>query len=386
MIGWIDGGAGASGDMLLGAFFGVGVPVEVVQSSLESLNLGLEIRVESVTRGGLGATKVHIEAPEIATVRHLADILILLEVLDEPVRAIATDVFERLAVAEAAVHQMPIDHVHFHEVGALDSIADVVGVAAAIVDLGLGHLSCSTLSLGRGAGRGAHGPLPVPVPAVLELLEPHVPVQAGEAPFESTTPTGAALLMSTVDSWGNLPAMTVTATGTGAGTRDSDEVANVVRLVIGEPAAATGGEKGVQFEANVDDLDPRVWPEAIAAVLGAGAQDAWVTPITMKKGRPAVTFSALCAPTAAPSVRHAIFRETSTIGLRETLITKHPLDRVETAVEVDGQRIGVKIASHGGVVANRSVEWDDVAAAAHALGRPAKQVLAEATGLAAEAG
>lgn len=234
VIGWFDGGAGASGDMFLGALVGAGVPLEVPASAITALDLGIELRTELVQRGGLGATRVHVDVPQTATVRHLPDILAMFDVLAPEVRVLASDVFERLAHAEAAVHQVPLDKVHFHEVGALDSIADVVGAAAGMVHLGLDSVSCSTVSLGSGSGRGAHGPLPVPVPAVLELFAGSVPVQAGPAPFESTTPTGAALLVSVVDSWSAMPPMTISSVGMGAGGKDSDAVVNALRLVVGE--------------------------------------------------------------------------------------------------------------------------------------------------------
>lgn len=233
MIGWFDGGAGVSGDMMLGALVGAGVPLEVLAAAVDALDLGVGLRVEEVQRASLGATRVHVDVPETTVMRHLPDVVALFGGLDPAVRSMATEVFERLAAAEAAVHRMPVDQVHFHEVGALDSIADVVGAAAGIAHLGLDRLWCSPLSLGSGSTRGAHGPMPVPAPAVLELLAGDIPVQAGPASFESTTPTGAALLVTAVDQWGPLPAMRVHTVGKGAGARDSDEVANLLRLVLG---------------------------------------------------------------------------------------------------------------------------------------------------------
>lgn len=234
---WFDGGAGASGDMMLGAFVAAGVPLDVPAEAIASMDLGIVLRPEAVQRGGIGATKMHVDVPDTTVVRHLPEVLALFESLDERVRARATDVFERLAAAEAAVHQMPIEKVHFHEVGALDSIADIVGACAGLVHLSPVRVHCSTVSLGSGSTRGAHGPIPIPAPAVLELFAGGVPVQAGPASFESTTPTGAALLASMVDEWGPMPAMTVRSIGMGAGSKDSDEVANVLRLVVGDAAA-----------------------------------------------------------------------------------------------------------------------------------------------------
>ena len=236
MIGWFDGGAGASGDMLLGAFGGAGVPLEVLSASIRALDLGVTLRSEQVQRAGLDATRIHVEVPDSTVVRHLPDILALFGQLNAGVRTVATAVFERLAEAEARVHGTSIDEVHFHEVGALDSIADIVGAAACVVHLGLDRIHCSALSLGSGSTRGAHGPIPIPAPAVLEVLTGVAPMQAGPARFESTTPTGAAVLATIVDTWCPMPSMTVTAVGKGAGGRDSDQVANVLRLVLGSPA------------------------------------------------------------------------------------------------------------------------------------------------------
>ncbi|HAY69203.1 MAG TPA: hypothetical protein DCY82_13125 [Acidimicrobiaceae bacterium] len=234
-IAWFDGGAGASGDMMLGALVGAGVPLTVLQTSLDPFDLGISLRVEDVQRGGLGATKVHVDVPETRTMRHLPEILALFESLDPSVRQSASAVFQRLAEAEASVHQTSIDEVHFHEVGALDSIADVVASCAGIQHLNLEAIYCSTLSLGNGNTRGAHGPIPVPVPAVLQIMKGVTAVQAGPAPFESTTPTGAALLAELVDVWGPMPPMTIDTIGMGAGTKDSTEVANVLRVVLGQP-------------------------------------------------------------------------------------------------------------------------------------------------------
>ncbi|MCL4120004.1 UNVERIFIED_CONTAM: hypothetical protein GTU68_016020 [Idotea baltica] len=220
--------------MMLGALASVGVPVAVLQASLNPLDLGITLRPEPVQRGGLGATKMHVEVPETRTLRHLPEIAALFEALDASIRGTALAVFERLAHAEANVHQMPIDEVHFHEVGALDSIADVVASCAGMHHLGLDAVYCSTLSLGNGQTRGAHGPIPVPVPAVLQLMKGVTAVQAGPAPYESTTPTGAALLVELVDQWGPMPAMIIETVGMGAGTKDSHEVANVLRLVVGK--------------------------------------------------------------------------------------------------------------------------------------------------------
>ena len=373
MIGWLDGQAGASGDMLLGALVDAGVPAAVLQEAVDPLGLGIRYEVTATTRAGLGATKVDVHAPEDGTSRSFADVRSLLAGQD-----VALQVFTRLAEAEAAVHRVAVDEVHFHEVGALDALGDVVGTVAGLAHLGLTELHCSTLSLGSGATRGAHGPIPVPAPAVLTLLAGK-PVTAGLSPHESTTPTGAALLATLVTTWGLLPDLRVARVGMGAGGRDPEGLANVLRLVIGEPLQ--GSETACLLETNVDDLDPRLWPHVLSVLMAVGASDAWLTPILMKKGRPAHTLSVLCPATLAPVVREVVFRETSTIGLREQVVAKHALERTESTVDVEGHQVRIKTSWLHGNALTSTPEWDDVAAAAGKLKRPAKDVLAQAISL-----
>ena len=379
MIGWLDCSAGISGDMLLGALVDAGVPLAHLQEAVDAVGVEpVRLASQDVTRGGLGACKVDVHVTDDAATRGWREVRGLLEsaALDAPVRALALDVFTRLATAEAAVHRVDVEQVHFHEVGALDAVADVVGCAAGLVHLGLERLTASTVTVGSGTTRGAHGPLPVPPPAVVALLA-GVPVQAGPVAKEMTTPTGAALLAATVTSYGPLPPMSLLRSGSGAGGRDPAEVANVLRLLLGEPLDAAPATALV-LETNVDDLDPRLWPGVLQALLEAGASDAWLTPILMKKGRPAHTLSVLCRDDLAAAVREVVFRETSTLGVRTTRVGKHALERAERVVEVDGQQVRVKLGLLAGEVVNAMPEWVDVAAAAAALGRPAKQVLRDA--------
>lgn len=373
---WIDASSGASGDMLLGALVGAGVPLAVLQRAIDTVTPEpVALRVEEVRRGGLAATRVHVEAAESHRRRTWRDVSALLDGT-----GLARTVFERLAAAEGSVHGVPAEDVHFHEVGALDAIADVVGVCAGFAHLGAESVTVSPVAVGSGSVQTAHGTLPVPPPAVAELLR-GVPTFAGPVAMELCTPTGAALLTALATGWGPQPAMAVGAIGVGAGGRDPDHHPNVLRLFTG---TATGSDDGAPLllECNVDDLDPRVWPAVIAALLAAGASDAWLTPILMKKGRPAHTLSALVDASRATAVRSAIFRQTSTIGLREQQLTKHALEREIVGVEVGAQPVAVKIARHGGAVVNAQPEYDDVARAAAALGRPVADVLAEATALA----
>ena len=377
---WVDASSGASGDMLLGALVGAGVPLDVLQTAVDAVSPEpVTLRAESVSRHGFAATRVHVEVSDSVHHRTWRDIRAMLLAVgqDDALR-----VFERLAVAEAAVHgHDPLD-VHFHEVGALDAIADVVGVCAGFAHLGATEVVVSPVAVGSGSVRGAHGVLPVPPPAVAELLR-GVPSYAGPGQGELCTPTGAALLTTLATSYGPQPPMTTRSVGTGAGGRDPESHANVLRLLVAEAVGAD--ERLVVLETNVDDLDPRVWPEVITNVLAAGAKDAWLTPILMKKGRPAHTFRALVAAGDADEVRRTIFRETSTIGIRSYPVERAALPRETTSVTVDGIEIPVKLSLLDGVVVTAQPEYDDVVRAAHALGRPVREVLARAQAAASAA-
>jgi len=382
---WVDASSGASGDMLLGALVGAGVPLDVVQRAVDAVSPEpVSLRVEPVTRNGFAATRVHVDVADSAHHRAWRDVrtLLLESALSDDVRDLALRVFERLAAAEGAVHgHDPLD-VHFHEVGALDAIADVVGVCAGFAHLGATEVVVSPVAVGSGSVRGAHGVLPVPPPAVAELLR-GVPSYAGPGQGELCTPTGAALLTTLATSYGPQPPMTTRSVGTGAGGRDPESHANVLRLLVAEAVGAD--ERLVVLETNVDDLDPRVWPEVITNVLAAGAKDAWLTPILMKKGRPAHTFRALVAAGDADEVRRTIFRETSTIGIRSYPVERAALPRETTSVTVDGIEIPVKLSLLDGVVVTAQPEYDDVVRAAHALGRPVREVLARAQAAASAA-
>ena len=385
-IGWLDLAAGASGDMLLGALVDAGVPLGVLAGAVAALPVEpVTLTAAAVTRHGLGATRVHVHAPDSHVHRTWADVRGILAdaALPTSVRDGALAVFERLAVAEGRVHRVPADDVHFHEVGALDALADVVGVVAGFEHLALDRLTASPVALGSGSARGAHGVVPVPGPAVLELLT-GVPVVAGPVPAETCTPTGAALLAARVQEWTTLPPMRVQRVGSGAGGRDPEQLPNLVRLVLGDPVQETPAA-GLLLETNVDDLDPRLWPGVLAELLAAGASDAWLTPILMKKGRPAHTLSVLCRPAVLTAVQQVVLTATSTIGLRVQPVQKVALDRVQDTVAVLGGRVGVKLARSGGRLVNVSVEFEDVAALAHSLGLPVKEVLRAATAAAEQA-
>jgi uncharacterized protein (TIGR00299 family) protein len=383
---WIDASSGASGDMLLGALAGAGVPLGVMGEAVDRVAPGeVRLEVERVSRGGFAATRCHVQVEDTTTSRTWRDVERLLNEagLHEDVRALAHDVFCRLAEAEGRVHGHPAEDVHFHEVGALDAIADVVGVCAGMVHLGLARVVVSSVSVGGGTVVTEHGRLPVPPPAVVELLR-GVPTSGGPVDLELCTPTGAALLTTLADDWGAQPAMTVSHVGVGAGGRDPDGHANVLRVLVGESGSeplvprSSNTDDALLLETNVDDLDPRLWPGVISALLAAGASDAWLVPIVMKKGRPAHTLSVLVPAERADAVRREVYRQTPTIGLRSRPVDKHALDREMTAVEVRGHPVAVKVARLDGEVLNVQPEFEDVATAAAALGVPVKVLMVEA--------
>lgn len=390
---WIDASAGVAGDMLLGALLDAGAGPDPVRRAVDAVVPGaVRITPATVTRAGLHAVHVDVE-PLIADAprRTWATIRDLLAGagLAERVRDRATAVFARLADAEAHVHGIAAADVHFHEVGALDSLADIVGVCAALEDLGVATLSAGEVAVGSGRIRTAHGELPVPVPAVAQLARGWR-VRAGGT-GELATPTGLAVIRALATHCEDLPPMRVDTVGVGAGGRDTPGRANVVRVLVGAvpppaPADPVRAESAVLLEANVDDLDPRLWPEVLAGLLRDGAADAWLVPIVMKKGRPAHTLSVLCRPDRTAALRDRIFRDTSTLGVRESGVRKHVLPRAFADIGVADGTVAVKLGHRDGVIVQVMPEFGDVAALARRLGRSERQVLAAAAAAAAAAG
>lgn len=385
-VAWLDCSAGASGDMFLGALAGTGVDLAVMQEAVDALGTEpIRLSASETKRHGLAGVKVDVVAPEVKTDRRWRSIRAMIEdsPLADGVKARSLDAFARLAAAEAASHGIDADQVHFHEVGALDSIADIVGASAGFEALGAERVTSSTVTVGGGTTRGSHGSIPLPAPAVLRILSAARAPSVGAVPYEACTPTGAAIVAANADAFGEMPPMVVDEIGVGAGGRDPAERANLLRIAVGREAGAAP-RRPVVIETNVDDLDPRLWPAALAALLEAGASDAWLTPILMKKGRPAHTVHVLCRAEQVAQVRSALVRHTTTIGMRSYEVDKYALERRYTGVEVDGHRIGVKLALEGDAVVNVSIEYEDAAAAAAALARPIKVVMAQATALASQ--
>jgi uncharacterized protein (TIGR00299 family) protein len=302
--------------------------------------------------------------------------------LPERARAIAQDAFRRLAHAEARIHAVDPEDVHFHEVGAVDAIGEVCGVALAVHDLGIERVVCSPLPVGRGLVDAAHGRLPLPAPATLALLE-GAPVYGVELELELVTPTGAALVAVLADAYGPLPRMTLAGTGYGAGTRDLASVPNVVRAIVGVETGAPAHPVSL-IEANLDDLLPELAPDAAAACFAAGALDVWTAPVQMKRGRPAFVLSALARPQAERAVAEAMLRETSTLGVRIAHLDRIELEREQLAVEVGGEPVRVKVGRLDGKIVNLAPEHADCERAARILGEPVKTVWARALAAAHE--
>lgn len=435
---WVDAGVGVAGDMLLAALLDAGADLEVVRRDVEAvLPDTVRLARRSVVRGSMRATAVDVQLVAADQPhRPWAQIRGLLERAELParVRRRALLAFEALAAAEARVHGVDVDEVHFHEVGSWDSIADVVGVCAALEDLGVEELTTSEIALGDGVVRAAHGRMSVPVPAVLELLAA-AGVPAAGAPRaagdplagrlgELATPTGVALLVALAADAGPraLPSGAVRAVGVGAGTRDDLPWPNVVRVVVSDPAepadqahaadqaeppdraesmdraeptppAEQQGqvpERLVRLEANVDDLDPRAWPSVLAGLLDAGALDAWLTPILMKKGRPAHLVAALVRPEHESAVREHLFRATSTFGVRSAVHHRVGLERGWVTLDVTcGDTTGpvrVKVGHRSGEVVRATPEYEDALALAAEAGRPVADALAAAAAAGAAAG
>lgn len=374
MICWVDAGAGASGDMLLGALLALdpaGLPEAQRAVDAVTQRLGAPavlLSGEPTLRGGMAATRAVVQCPHPDRRRTWGDIAPV-------VSGRAHDAFAMLAAAEAVVHGVPVEEVHFHEVGALDAIADIVAVCALWDRLAPAHVVVSPVCVGSGTATTEHGSLPVPVPAVTELLR-GVPTFGGPVAHEACTPTGAALLRVLADEWGPQPGMTVQQVGVGAGGRDTEQGPNVLRVLTGDAAEPTAAV--VQVEATIDDLDPRVYPEAIEALKDAGALEAWLVPVVMKHGRPGVTLTALVPEPSLAPVTEAVFAHTTTLGVRWFPVERRTLDRDVVEADVEGHRIRVKRGWWDGRVITRQPEYQDAAAAARALGRPVREILAEA--------
>jgi uncharacterized protein (TIGR00299 family) protein len=386
---WIDATHGAAGDMILAALLDAGADLRAVNDSLSRLAVEpVRVTLDDVRRHGLRAKLATVVTPTSTTRRHLSDVLQVISDahLAAPVEQFAVATFKALAEAEGRVHGIASSEVHFHEVGALDAIADVVGCGAALADLGLldegTYVTVSAVAVGSGTARAEHGRVPVPVPAVVELLSSAgASVHGGGPAQELCTPTAAAILTTLAAAWGNCPPMTLTASGTGAGTTDPPAHTNITRVLIGTADRAEIRPivtDLVVVESTVDDLEPRLLPGVLDAIYLAGALDAWATPAAMRKGRTGQTISALTRPEDLEPVFAAFVRHSPTLGVRSYPVRRTALQRDRIAVVVDGHEISVKRGWLGRRIVTTQPEFEDVARAAAALGLPQGIVLTRA--------
>ncbi len=344
---YLDCFAGVSGDMLLGALVNAGWPLERLQAVVQALKLeGVSVQAEQVSKHHLAGTQISVLAPNAQPLRHPADLIALIEQADlsETVQKRAAEVIMALAKAEAQVHGVPLEEVHFHEVGAVDTLVDVVGTVAGLEALGVDVVVSAPLPWSHGTIQISHGRFPVPPPAVAALLE-GIPVVGVDVEGEMVTPTGAALVTRLAGSFGLIPSMTVTRVGYGAGMRDWPDRPNLLRLVLGEQVTGASAETLTVLACNLDDMVPEWYGPLVESALKAGALDIWLTPTHMKKGRPAVVVEVLCKPQDALNLRTLLFRQTTTLGVRESSVTRWALPRQIRTVTTRYGEVRIKEAS-----------------------------------------
>ena len=380
---YLDIFTGLSGDLFLGVLVDAGCPLEVMQQALAGLPL--ELSAEEVTRGGLRGTLVRVTGPHHGPHhRSRADLSALMDSLPlEPsVRARADAVLLRLAEAEAAVHGVPVEQVHFHELGGLDTIADLVGTIVGLDYLGIERLTCSPIPLSHGFIDTAHGRLPVPPPAVMQLLQ-GASTRPVDIDGETVTPTGAALALTLSAEQGPPPPLTISKVAYGAGQKDFPEAPNLVRLLIGAAAAESSAlptDDLVLLETNLDNMNPELQPALLAALFTAGALDAWLTPIVMKKGRPALLVTALAPPARAEAVTAALLEHSTTFGVRVLPCARRCLPREMRQVETPWGPVAVKVGFLEGRIITASPEYEDCARLAEQHSVPVKRIYAAALG------
>jgi uncharacterized protein (TIGR00299 family) protein len=376
-VAWFHCFAGIAGDMALGSLFDAGADVDEVRTLLQRLALpGWDLRVEEGIRGGIACTRVHVRGDDVVVRTHAAiSALVTDAALPPRVTERALAVFRSLAVVESALHRRPLDQVHFHEVGGHDAIVDVVGTAAALEVLGVDAVTASEVATGSGTVRSAHGRLPNPSPATVRLLE-DVPTYGRDVRLELTTPTGAALLAALSSAFGPMPEMTITSSGFGGGAGELPDLPNCTQVVIGrraEPAGVGRGQPALLLETNLDDATGEQLGHAVAAALDAGALDAWVAPVTMKKGRPGHVLHVLVDSIHVEALRREIERSTGTMGIRALPAERWPAARQLSQVTVDGMTIRMKVTR-----GRAKPEFDDVALVASKTGAPLHEVASRA--------
>jgi uncharacterized protein (TIGR00299 family) protein len=401
---YFDCFSGISGDMTLGALIDAGLPLAALTDAFGSLALpGVHIHADRVLRAGVSATKfvVHAHEPDAPAHHHhehetpgtqhpapgtqhphhahrsLPEIFALIDkaALSAGGRERAKALFQRLAEAEASIHQMPVEQVHLHEVGALDSIIDIVGVVFALEWVGADRIVCSPLNVGGGMVQSAHGLFPVPAPATVKLLG-NAPVYGGAVQKELVTPTGALIVSSYAGSFGPIPAMSIEQVGYGAGDRDDAATPNVLRVLIGRDTDRPRAERVSVVECEIDDMNPQIFGVAMERLYAAGALEVFYVPVQMKKNRPGTLLTVIVPPERRPQIADVIFRETTTIGLRHHDVDRECLEREIVSVETPFGPARVKISRRDGHVMNATPEFEDCARLAAANNVPVKEVQA----------
>ncbi|MFL6208993.1 MAG: nickel pincer cofactor biosynthesis protein LarC [Pyrinomonadaceae bacterium] len=377
---YFDCFAGVSGDMTLGALVSAGADRRALVEQLEQLDFGnFEVRFEQVDRAGISAIRADVQTGEHHHHRGLSQILKIIERsrLGDDVKARAARIFTRLAEAEARVHNMPVEQVHFHEVGALDAIVDVVGACIGFELLGVEGFAASPLHVGSGTVEMAHGRFPVPPPAVVELLRDR-PIYATDIVGELVTPTGAAIVSTLCENYGPVPALRLRATGYGAGGRSYEKFPNVLRVFVGETDTDAQNERLLMIETNLDDVSPQIVGHVMARAFQRGALDCYFTAVQMKKNRPGVLVSILCRPAEREALTQLLFNETTTLGVRSYEVERSALARERVAVETRYGPVRIKVARIDGRVTNATPEYEDCRAAAEQHNVPFRDVEAAA--------
>ena len=373
---YFDAFSGISGDMTVGALVDAGADPQALVSALAGLGTGAEFRIEKTKRRGIAASKFHVAGGESRSHRHLPHILTMIERSGIAARAKqnAAAVFEQLGRAEAKVHAIPIEKVHFHEVGAVDSICDIVGACVALDLLDIEAVHCSAVNVGSGTVNTEHGVLPVPAPATAELLAGK-PVYSRGPSLELTTPTGAAIAATLARSFGPMPPLRISSSGYGAGDKDFPENANVLRAIVGETTGASESTTVSVLEANIDDASPQLLGYAMDRLLEAGALDVSLEPVVMKKNRPGTLLRVITRPEQQEALAQLVFAETTTLGLRIYAAERRVKQRSIVEVETQHGKVRVKVSEDGGF----APEYDDCRDIARRTGTPLKDVLAAAS-------
>ena len=377
---YLDCFSGVAGDMLLGALVDSGVDPAHIRAEIAKLGLeGVELRFEPCKRSGISGTNLTVEVAHDHSHRSLSKIeeIIGSSGLDQDVKESSIQIFRRLGEVEAAVHQMPIEKVHFHEVGALDAIVDIVGACVGFKALGIEKVYCSPLNLGSGTVKAAHGVMPVPAPATASLVK-DVPTYADGPAVELTTPTGAAIVTTLAESFGAMPAMRIESVGYGAGDREFKGRANLTRVLVGEVSGAPEATQIHVIEANVDDMSPEWVGYVRERLLEEDALDVTVTPVYMKKDRPGFTISILARTEDRERLGDLLLTETTTIGIRTHTAERRVLERTSQSVETPYGTVSIKVASENGAIRNAAPEYDDCRRIAREKNVPFKEVWQQA--------